>query len=405
MRIEIKPSRAKGTVTAPTSKSIAHRMLIAAALANGKSELYGISDCQDVSATVGCLRALGAKIDTDEDGKYTVFGIDIKNASPCGELFAGESGSTLRFLIPIASLTNKEINFGGAGRLMERPLAIYEEIFKEKGLYFRRACGKVTVNGSLPAGEYTLPGDVSSQFITGLILALPLTGEASRIKILPPIESRSYIDMTLDAVRAFGIDAKFTDEFTIEIAPSKYEPRSLTVEGDYSGSAFIEALNLFDGEVSVLGLSERSLQGDRAYREHFPALCRGFARIDISDCPDLGPILFAVAAAKHGGEFIGTARLRIKESDRAEAMKQELMKLGARVEVYDNSVTVKPCVLTEPKEAIQSHNDHRIVMAMAVLLTLTGGEIEGAEAIDKSYPDFFRHIKSLGIRAEIQNEA
>ena len=406
MRVEIEPSLAKGTVSAPTSKSIAHRMLIAAALAEGKSELYGIRECQDVSATVDCLRALGAKIEIDKkSGTYTVYGVDITNAAPTSKLFANESGSTLRFLIPIASLTGKSVEFCGAKRLMERPLSVYEKIYADSGYTFRREGNSLTVEGKIPSGEYVIPGDISSQFITGLIFALPLAGKSSTIKIIPPFESRSYVEMTLAAVREFGIHAKFLDQFTIGIESGRYRPRSLSVEGDYSGSAFIEALNLFGGEVTVKGLLPCSLQGDRVYREHFLSLNRGFAKIDISDCPDLGPILFAVAVAKFGGEFIGTARLKIKESDRASAMKEELSKLGALVEVYDDKVIIKKQELKSPSVPISSHNDHRIVMSMAVLLTLVGGCIEGASAIDKSYPDFFRHLQMLGIKVKIENEA
>ena len=405
MKIKIKPSLARGSVYAPTSKSVAHRCLIAAALANGKSELYGITDCDDVRATVSCLRALGVRIDADEEkGLYTVFGIDITKASPSGELFANESGSTLRFLIPTASLTGKRVVFRGTERLMERPLSVYENIFRKSGLLFSREDTKLTLEGAITAGDYTLAGDVSSQFISGLIFALANANGNSTIRIIPPFESRSYVEMTLSTVREFGINAKFLDQFTIGIESGRYRPRSFKVEGDYSGSAFLEALNLLGGEVEVLGLSPDSLQGDKAYKTHFEALKRGFAKIDISNCPDLGPILFAVAAAKFGGEFTGTARLKIKESDRALAMKEELFKLGVQVEVFNDKVIINKQELKPPTQPICSHNDHRIVMAMAVLLTLTGGCIEGASTINKSYPDFFRHLKMLGINIENETE-
>ena len=403
MKVEILPSRAKGTVNAPTSKSMAHRLLICAALAEGKSTLRGVTDCADVRATVDCLTKLGVKIEKCGD-TYTVFGRNIKEVRPEGELFANESGSTLRFLIPIASLCGEEVTFSGAERLMERPLTVYEDIYKTHGYSFLRQDGKIKVKGPLPAGEYTVRGDISSQFITGLIYALSQAEGSSIIKVTPPFESRSYIEMTLAAANAFGVHAKFLDQFTIGIESGRYRPMDITVEGDYSGAAFIEALNLFSGEVNILGLREDSLQGDKVYKTHFDELKRGFAKIDISDCPDLGPILFAVAVACHGGEFTGTKRLKIKESDRAEAMKEELSKLGVTLEVREDSVTAHKSTLKAPSEPIKSHGDHRIVMSMATLLTLVGGEIEGASAVAKSYPEFFDDLLSLGIKVNIKDE-
>ncbi len=398
MRVKIEPSRAVGSVFVPTSKSIAHRMLISAALCEGVSHVSGITECDDVLATRDCLRALGAKIDIDERGVYTVRGIDIRKSLPNGALFANESGSTLRFLIPLCSLAACPVTLVGSERLMQRPLSVYERIFDSDGHTFVREENSLTVGGAITAGEYTVRGDISSQFITGLLFALSLCEGDSVIHLLPPVESRSYIMLTLDVLNSFGIHARFLNQFTIGIESGRYQPRDISVEGDYSASAFLEALNLFDGNVSVLGLRDDSKQGDAAYRKHFPLLKEGCATVDISDCPDLAPILFAVAAALRGGVFLGTARLKIKESDRAEAMKAELAKLGCEIDVEENRVTVYPARLHAPMEPIASHGDHRIVMAMATLLTLVGGEIEGAEAVAKSYPDYFRHLSSLGIK-------
>ena len=178
----------------------------------------------------------------------------------------------------------------------------------------------------------------------------------------------------------------------------KYISKNISVEGDYSGSAFLEAFNLFGGDVKVEGLSERSLQGDRVYRELYPKLLAGSPGINIEDCPDLGPILFAVSAGLFGGEFVGTKRLKIKESDRAEAMAEELRKFGCNVTVLENSVKIKKSELHAPKEILSGHNDHRIVMSLAVLASIYGGEIDGSEAVKKSYPDFFRDIEQLGIK-------
>ena len=397
MNVKIEKSKACGTVFAPPSKSMAHRMLIAAALCEGESRISGVSVCEDVLATIDCLTALGAKCAFDGTD-VVVAGADMRKSEPKEVLECRESGSTLRFMLPIAMLSDNEATFRGAKRLMERPMAVYEEICEKKNFRYTRVGDTITVKGCFRGGTFELPGNVSSQFITGLLYALSVTGEDSRIKITTEIESKSYIELTRSAMAAFGVEVIWEDERTLYIkGGQKYNARDISVEGDYSGSAFLEAFNLFEGEVKVLGLSDVSLQGDRVYREHFPRLKNGFCTVNIEDCPDLGPILFAVAAGLHGGEFIGTRRLRIKESDRASAMAEELRKFGAEVEVFENSVTVKKSTLHAPCEILSGHNDHRIVMSLAVLSSLYGGEITEAEAVKKSYPAFFDDIKKLGI--------
>ncbi len=397
MKIRIEKGIAKGKIKAPPSKSMAHRLLICAALSDGKSTVRGISDCADVRATLGALNALGVK--TERVGNdVTVYGINAKESKASEPLFCNESGSTLRFLIPIAALSNHTTMFSGESQLMGRPMGVYEKLFAEKKLTYISDGETIVVRGPLKSGEYSLVGNVSSQFISGLIFALPLTGGDSYIKIAPPIESRSYIDLTLSAVKMFGICADWFDEYTIKIKGNQsYAPSTVTVEGDYSGAAFPDALNLFGGDVEIDGLVSESIQGDSVYRKYFSMLQKGTPTIHIGDCPDLGPILFAVAAAKSGGVFSGTARLKIKESDRAEVMAGELKKFGTAVSVYPDEVVVYPREFKAPTEPLFGHGDHRIVMALSILLTLTGGEIEGAEAITKSYPEFFRDIKALGI--------
>ncbi len=396
MRVKIEKGIASGRISAPPSKSMAHRLLIAAALADGVSTVKRLSDCADVRATLDCLEALGIRyVKNGDDVK--IFGTDVRKSRPTRELFCRESGSTLRFLAPIAMLSGNETVLTGKESLMQRPLGVYEKLFSERGLKFELSGTSLSVSGPLPSGEYSLPGNVSSQFITGLILALPLTGADSRIKIEPPIESRSYIDLTLRAVNTFGIGAEWEDGHTIRIPAGRYTPCDISVEGDWSGAAFPDALNLFGGDVDIEDLDEESLQGDKVYRDHFKSLSVGTPTIDISDCPDLGPILFAAAAAKHGAHFTGTARLKIKESDRAAAMRDELAKLGARLEVLEDEVVVHASALTPSPVPLFGHNDHRIVMSLAILLTTLGGEITDAEAISKSYPDFFEDLISLGI--------
>ena len=397
MKVKIEKSLARGEVYAPPSKSASHRLLIAAALADGTSRIDGISLCDDVLATADCLRALGAKIEFSGDSA-AVTGCDVTRAIPSGTLNCRESGSTLRFMIPIAAMCGDKVSFSAAEGLLKRPLSVYEELFAQRGISLTRAGGLIEVCGRLGGGDYTLRGDVSSQFISGLLFSAPLTGEDVRIRITERIESRPYIDMTLSAMRICGITAVWESESTIFVKGGQaYHACNRRVEGDWSGSAFTESFNLFGGDVHLLGLCDDSLQGDRIYREHFKALERGAPTISLSDCPDLGPILFAVAAAKNGARFTNTSRLKIKESDRAEMMAQELRKLGARIEVEENCVTVYKSELHAPSEPLLGHNDHRIVMSLATLASVYGGEIIGAEAVKKSYPNYFEDIKSLGI--------
>lgn len=401
MRVRIEKSTAHGTLQAPPSKSMAHRLLLAAALCEGVSRVHGIADSQDVAATIDCLRALGADI-TVADGIATVKGCSPTQFRPGATLPCRESGSTLRFLIPIALLSEQETVFIGAERLFARPLSVYEQIASEQGLLFERDSCRLRVRGQLRAGAYSVAGNISSQFLTGLLYALPLLSGNSRISITTTVESRPYIDMTLRALAAFGVKAAWEDEQTLVIPGGQsYAPREVWVEGDWSNAAFPDALNLFDSSVIVEGLDESSLQGDRVYRTYFAQLASGSPTLHIGDCPDLAPILFAVAAALHGGTFTGTARLRIKESDRAAAMAEELSACGVTVTVEEDSVTVSPIGLHAPTRPLCGHNDHRIVMALSILLTLVGGEITGAQAVRKSYPTFFADLTRLGIKLEI----
>ncbi len=400
MNVRIIPSVARGEVSAPPSKSMAHRWLLCAAMAQGESRICGVSDCEDVQATLDCLRALGAECQIDND-TVLIKGVDLSQSAgtliPCRE-----SGSTMRFLLPLCLLSGKPNTLIGAPSLLRRPMEPYQVLCQEHGLYFEQTEQGITVKGPLTAGDYTLPGNVSSQFISGMLFALTqVTGE-SILHILPPFESRSYVLLTLQTLTAFGADVTWIDDFTLCVrGGNPMQAQNITVEGDYSGAAFLSAFNLVGGNVKVEGLDPASLQGDRIYLEHFASLEKGFATISLADCPDLGPILFAMAAKGQGGHFTDTRRLVIKESNRAEAMAEELRKFGTTVDVFDNEVIITPTAFHAPTESLCGHNDHRIVMSLAVLATLTGGVIEGAEAVAKSFPDFFERIRSIGIQTEI----
>ena len=400
MTVTIRPGTVRGQITAPPSKSMAHRMLIGAGLAQGVSVIRGISRSEDMGATLDCLAAADARCRRDGD-TVTVTGADWTRIPKGTVLPCRESGSTLRFLIPLCLLGGGEVTFTGSETLMSRPLSVYEEICRRQGLHFAPSGRELTVGGTLAAGEYRIRGNISSQFVTGLLYALPLLPQESRIVLRPPVESRSYIGLTLRALSAFGVTAQWEDERTLTVpGGQRYTPVETAVEGDYSNAAFFAALNVLGSEVTILGLDPDSLQGDRVYTHFFDQLQKGTPTIHIADCPDLGPVLFAVAAACSGGVFTGTRRLRLKESDRAAAMAEELAKCGVAVTVHEDSVVVYPHDLHPPKTPLCGHNDHRIVMALSVLLTRLGGQIEGAEAVAKSMPDFFDVWESLGFEVE-----
>ncbi len=399
MKVIVKKGSAQGTVIAPPSKSMAHRSLICGAFSSG-SKISGLHMSKDIEATIACLNGLGAEVKLSGE-EITIGHLDISKKPAQKSIFANESGSTLRFLIPICLLFDEEITVTGTKRLFERSLGIYEDMCKKRGLCFEYIENGVKLKGPLKSGEFCVRGDVSSQFISGLLFALPLCKGNSVIKIEGELESASYIDLTLGALKDFGIKVNCPDRKTFLIEGNQqYKSKDMAVEGDYSNAAFFEALDFIGGNVEITGLNPDSMQGDRVYKELFEKIEKKEFPIDLSDCPDLAPILFAVAAYKGEGHFVGTRRLKIKESDRAEAMRAELAKMGADVIVKENSVSVSCSELKAPSETIDGHNDHRIVMAMATLATLTGGEIEGAEAVSKSFPDYFSHLESLGIEVE-----
>jgi 3-phosphoshikimate 1-carboxyvinyltransferase len=307
-------------------------------------------------------------------------------------------------MIPLCLLTGKKITLRGSERLFERPLKVYEELCAKRSLLFERGNGCVTVCGKLTPGVYELPGDVSSQFISGLLFALPLLSGDSVIKLTGKLESVPYLMMTLKVIAEYGVRAGFDGKDTINIPGNqRYIPHDAYVEGDYSNAAFFEALNLLRNNVRVTGLDENSLQGDKIYKKYFNILGKSHEPIPLGDCPDLAPVLLTMAAEKGGAEFSGTHRLRDKESDRGAVMAAELAKFGAEVKIYDNSITVSATPLHAPETALESHNDHRIVMAIAVLCTKYGGEIINSEAVAKSMPDFFEKLASLGAKV-VTNE-
>ena len=397
MNVVIEPSKLSGRISAPPSKSYAHRLLICAALAKGESIVRGISQSDDMKATLACMNALGAG--TVKDGG-TVFASGInKRCEGIPVLNCNESGSTLRFFIPISLVFADEAVFKGTARLIERGVGIYEEMLGGSGISLKKEAEAITVKGSLKAGDYTMRGDVSSQFASGMLFSLPLLKGDSTLTVTEPVESRSYIDITIHALKSFGIRIKEEPKNTFIIKGGQmYKPQDITVEGDWSNAAFLYGFNAVGAGLEIEGLNNESIQGDKACAGFFKELDGPFPEIDISNCPDLGPVLFAAAAAKNGGRFTGIRRLRIKESDRAQAMAEELLKFGIECETEENVMTVKAGKLKKPEKILNGHNDHRIVMSLSLLAGLTGGEIEGAQAVNKSWPGFFDDMKKLGLK-------
>lgn len=390
MRATFFPSTARGCVDAPPSKSVSHRLLLCAGLAQGESILRGLAPSEDVLATCDCLTALGASVCWAGDA-VRIVGTEPAKAGnallPCRE-----SASTLRFFLPLCLLGGVERTLSGRESLLRRPLSVYEELFARQGITLRKTAHSVTVRGTLRPGEWTLSGGVSSQFVSGLLFALPLLAEDSVLRLQPPVESRGYIGLTLDALRKFGVTAGWRDGLTLAIpGGQRYLPQNAEIEGDWSNAAPLLAIG---GQVR--GLRADSLQPDRACGALFHALDADCATVDLRDCPDLAPTLFAYAALRHGGVFTGTRRLRFKESDRAAVMAKTLSAFGAETEIDENCVRVGT-IRHAPNVPLSSCGDHRIAMACAILLARTGGVLCGAEAVSKSFPDFFARLQALEI--------
>ena len=410
-----------GVLAAPPSKSMAHRAVLCAALADGESRLTGLAHSQDIDATLGAAAALGAQVEAGESWARIAGAAPLQ--APAAPVDCCESGSTLRFLIPMAALTGRPVAFTGRGRLMQRPQSVYQELFASQGLRFGQEGDTLTVAGPLRPGCFSLAGDVSSQFISGLLFALPLLDGDSRLCLKPPVESRSYIEMTRAAQSRFGVASAWLDEYTLAVPGGQaYRPRDMAIEGDWSQAAFPAALGVLAGDVTVTGLEPGTLQGDAVILDILRR-CGGRAeavpggvrfqksalhgtKIDLADCPDLGPILMALGLLCEGETLITNAgRLRLKESDRIAAMEQELRKLGGRIESDGGTVTIRRSVLHAPAGPLWGHNDHRVVMSLTVLAAAAGlpVQIDGAEAVAKSWPGFFAAVRQLGV--EVQTDA
>lgn len=406
MDICITPSKLSGRVEIPSSKSCAHRALICAALAQGRSVISGVSMSKDIEATINAMSALGAVFSVDGD-RITVDGI----RSNCDKavIDCNESGSTLRFIIPIAAALGTNAEFMGRGRLPLRPIDIYKRELTKNGAEFITDEMPYIISGNLRGGRYEIEGDVSSQFVSGLIFALPLLDEDSEIVLTSHLESRPYVDITIDILRRFGIEIKETENGFFIKGGQKYTPHNEKIEGDFSQAAFFYVANALGCNIELGNLNENSVQGDKRIIRILEETCSdghiGSFTVDCSDIPDLVPILTVLASFGTEKSVIYNAkRLKIKESNRLETSAALVSSLGGNVEITDDGLIIHPEHDMHGGE-VNSFGDHRIVMAAAVAASAVSGSviIRGAEAAEKSYPDFFKDYTQLGGKINVIN--
>lgn len=401
MNLVIYPHKLKGSVTPPPSKSQAHRAIISAALAEGSSMILNLQMSQDIQATINCMKALGATA-SEQGGIIGGIGAKKGKFDTLPQLDCGESGSTLRFLIPIALVVAGGGVFSGRGRLMKRPQKPYADLFHEHGIRFEYVGDKIEVEGDLKAGRFEIAGNVSSQFITGLLFALPLLDGDSDIVLTTALESAGYIEATIVAQNAFGVEIETTDYGWHIKGNQTYRPADypIMIDADYSNAAFHIIANGLGNEITVCDLNQNTAQGDKVIEELERQLDHpGEVVIDVSQCPDLVPALAGRAALRDGQvtRIVNAARLRIKESDRLDTVSTELNKLGAKIEQHEDSLTITGVDCLHGG-VVSSHNDHRIAMMLAMAATRATDKVVilDAGSVAKSYPGFWEHYYRLG---------
>ena len=381
MDIQITPGPLSGSVTPPPSKSQSHRLLIAASLAGERSYVRRLADSKDIEATRRCMDAMLSPVDLPL-------------------MDCGESGSTLRFLIPLALVLRGGGRFTGHGRLMERPQGPYQDLIRAQGNYWNLENGVLTVEGNLSPGVISLPGNVSSQFITGLLFALPFLDEDSEIRLTTALESQDYVDMTLEVLHKFAIRANWIDDRTLWVRGNqRYAPAQVTAEADWSQAAFWYAANFLDSALQIEGLNFGSSQGDKSVLDFATQLAQpGDVTLDLADYPDLVPPLAVMAATRSGtARFVNIARLRLKESDRIATTTALVNALGGQAQEESEGLVLHG-VPALTGGTVDGANDHRIVMAAAIAATRcqTPVTILGTQAVSKSYPTFFEEFQRLG---------
>jgi 3-phosphoshikimate 1-carboxyvinyltransferase len=416
MKVKIYPGFAKGSVRIPPSKSILHRAIICACLADGKSTIKNVSFSDDIKATINAFKQLGIKIEK-MDNALNVYGNGNLSFFGDEEIDCKESGSTMRFLIPLLC-NDKGISFTGKHSLLKRPLSVYEDIFINKNIKFDKNENNIYIKGEIDPGLYKLPGNVSSQFISGLLFALPLKTLDSKIEITGKLESKKYVDLTIDVLKSFNINIIEDNNVYFISGNQTYKSCNYSVEADYSQLAFFAVAGIINGDIKISNVNKNTLQPDSVIIDLIRSMggkvlkerdslrfvkSETFGiKIDISQCPDIGPILSILGGVSKGETLIYNAnRLRIKETDRLLATNEILSVLGIKTNILGDSYIIQGSEIFR-KGTIDSYNDHRMAMSTAIAALRAEGPliIERAEAINKSYPDFFDDLQSLGIRIE-----
>lgn len=416
--VKISEKKLRKEIFVPPSKSLSHRALIAASLCSDSSEIENIILSEDILATIDALRRFGANIevlDSDlfKERKKIIFNSKIDFSKKDIEIDSIESGSTLRFMIPISLLFEGTTKFWGKNKLVERPLTPYYDIFDKEGIFYKNNCGKLPleVSGTLKPSIFKIRGDISSQFITGLMFALPLLDGDSKIEIEGNLESKGYIDLTMDVLKYYGIEIinKKYKEFIIK-GNQEYIAKNYVVEGDYSQAAFWIVAGVIFDDINIKGLKQNTKQGDKAildvilnmggkfeFKDDVLKVYKSsthFSIIDGAEFPDIIPIIAVLASISKGKTIIKNAsRLRIKESDRLNTIFTELSKLGANIIETEDGLIIDG-VKRLNGAVTESHNDHRIAMSIAIASLMADGEviIEKADAIKKSYPNFWEEF-------------
>ena len=425
-QIQLIPTKLKGKITPPPSKSLAHRAIIAAGLSKGISRIDHIEYSQDIKATIKAMEALGTIIEQHEDyliinGQYI---FTKNNTMPGVEIDCEESGSTLRFMIPISIVKENKVRFIGRGQLGRRPLNTFYEIFERQniGYLYRENVLDLNIIGTLKPDLYRIPGNISSQFITGLLFALPLLSSDSIIEMTSPLESRGYIDLTLQVLKLYGIEIINHEykQFIIR-GRQEYQARDYTVEADFSQAAFYLVADALGNDITVMNLNMESLQGDKAILDilrqmnctieqqdgGIKVINQGLTgtTVDASQCPDIIPVVsLALAIAKGDSQVIHAGRLRIKECDRLSATVKELNALEAKLIEHEDSMEITG-VNSLKGGSVSSHDDHRMAMMLAIASTICQKDviIDNKECVKKSYPDFWEDFMMLGGKIDGSN--
>ena len=423
MNIIVHNSKCKGEIVIPPSKSDMHRAIISASLSKGKSVIENVTKSLDIETTINAFKALGASI-TFSNNTLFIEGIDFNNIEP-SEIDCNESGSTLRFLIPILSVLNKHAKLKGTKKLLSRPLGVYEKIFNDQNLKFNLNEDYLEIEGKIKPNEYIIEGDISSQFVSGLLFSLPLLDKDSIIKVKEPFESESYVNMTLRTLSKFGINIKRVNKNEFYVyGNQEYKACNYKVEADFSQFSFYAVLGALNNDLVCKGLNFDSCQGDKVILDiltHFGVkyeikndeikiykcseLSGSF--IDLKDCIDLGPIVMVLSLfSEESVRIINTRRLLFKESNRVDAIVSNFIKLGANIDVDENEVIIHPALLTAKDDVVlDSFNDHRVMMALVVLSSVLNDYtiISDANCVKKSYVNFYKDMLSVGIEVGLHD--